>query len=119
MPRTTLTKTNLLGGYPATPLAADSADVVFTAADVANGNQFAPTGKDLVLAYNSGGSPYTVTVTSVVDENNRSGTITTYSIGAGEIAAFGPFPLTGWRQADGYIYLDASNVAVKFAVVPM
>ncbi len=117
MAKVTLTKTNLPGSYPATPLVADSADLVLTAASVASKNQFAPTGKEIIVAYNSGGSPYTVTINSVADENKRTGDITTYSIGAGEIAVFGPVLLDGWRQSDGYIYLEASNAAVKFAVI--
>ena len=53
MPRTDLTKTTPLGGYPTLPLVADSADVVFTAADVGNKNQFTFESGDLVLAWNS------------------------------------------------------------------
>ncbi len=119
MARTTLTKTNLPGSYPATPLTADAADVVWTAADVANKNQFLPTGKEIILARNSGAAPYTVTINSTADQHNRTGDITTYSIGIGETAIFGIVPLDGWRQSDGFIYLEASNVAVLFAVVTL
>jgi hypothetical protein len=118
MPRATLPKTTPLGGEPTRPLTADSADMVMTAADVANLNQFVAAGKDVVVAFNSGGSAYTVTITSA-PLNGRTGDITTYSIGAGEFAVFGPFATLGWKQTDGYVYLQASNAAVKFGVLDL
>jgi hypothetical protein len=53
----------------------------------------------------------------VVDEKKRSGNITSYSIGAGEIAAFGPFQPEGWMQADGQVYIAATADDVSFAVL--
>jgi hypothetical protein len=117
MPRTDLTKTTPLGGYPTLPLVADSADAVFTAADVGNKNQFTFESGDLVLAWNSGASPYTVTLTSIADARKRTGDVTAYSLAAGDVAVFGPFDSEGWRQADGKFYLEASNTAVKFAII--
>lgn len=117
MPRTTLNKTTPKGSFPTLPLAADSADVVFTAADVANKNQFKLEAGDIVLAWNSGASPYTVTLSSVIDERNRTGDIATYSLAAADIAVFGPFEQKGWRQTDGMFYLEASNASVKFAIL--
>lgn len=119
MARTTLTKTNAGGNFPVVPLTADSADITMTAADVANGNQFVPTGNELVIAHNSGASPYTVTITSVAAGNNRTGDITTYSLAAGDYAVFGPFRREGWLQSDGYIYLAASNASVKFGIITL
>lgn len=115
MARTTLSKTTILGPYPSLQPAADALDLVETAADVANKNQFAGSGDDLIIAHNTGASAYTITITSVVDDKNRAGDITTYSIGAGEIAVF-RVKTQGWMQSDGKIYLEASNAAVKFAV---
>lgn len=117
MPRTSLTKTPAIGPYPAS-VPADSLDVAFTAADVANKNQFAPGGDDLVLMWNSGASPYTVTITSAPDAFNRSSDITTYSLAAGDIAAF-RVKTMGWVQSDGKVYLEGSNAAVKFAVIAL
>lgn len=117
MARTTLTKTTPVGSYGTYSAAA--AKMTMTAADVANKNQFVATGHDLVVAYNSGGSPYTVTITSAPDEFGRSGDITTYSVPAGETHIFGPFKLPGWQQTDGKIYLEASNASILFGVITL
>jgi hypothetical protein len=119
MPRTDLSKTTAKGSYPVLQPAADSLDIVWTAADVANKNQFSPSGNDLILAWNSGASPYTVTVTSVVDPQNRTGDITSYSLAAADIAVIGPLKTLGWVQTDGKVYLEASNASVKFAVITL
>jgi len=117
MARTTLTKTTPLGAYGDYSVA-NAADLTMAAADTSNLNQFVASSKDLVIAHNTGGSAYTVTVTSSEDPHyNRTGDITTYSIGAGEYAVFGPFVRPGWVQSDGYVYLQASNALVYFGVV--
>jgi hypothetical protein len=117
-PRTTLVKTTLLGPYPALQPAANALDVTFAAADLSGAkNQFAPSGDDLLLVWNTDvATPYTFTLTSAVDDKNRTGDITTYSVGAGEIAAI-RVKIQGWTQTDGKVYLEASNVAIKFAVI--
>ena len=119
MARTTLTKVTAGGNFPVIPLTADSADIPMTAADTTNGNQYAPTGKELIIAHNSGASTYTVTITSVAAGNNRTGDITTYSMAAGDYAVFGPFNREGWLQSDGFVYLAASNTAVKFGIITL
>jgi len=91
-----------------------------TAADATNKEQFFSTGKELVIAHNTGVSTRTITITSVASaRNNRTGDITTYSLGAGEYAALGPFEREGWMQSDGYIYLEASHADVKFGIVTL
>jgi hypothetical protein len=117
--RVTLNKTPVLGSYPSLQPVAGSMDLIETAADASNKNQFAASGNDLVIAHNSGGSPYTVTITSVADDEGRTGDITAYSVAAGGIAFFGPFKRHGWAQADGMIYLEASNASVKFGVLAL
>lgn len=117
MPRTAIAAKAVVGGYGT--YSADGADFVWTAADVANGNSVVATNNDLVLAYNSGATPYTVTIGSVADPFNRTGDITAYSLAAGEYGVFGPFPNLGWKQTDGYLYLNANNAAVKFAIIAL
>jgi hypothetical protein len=116
MARVTLTKTTPLGAFGT--YSANAADVTLTAADTTDFNQFRASGNNLVIAQNTGGVAYTVTITSA-PINGRTGDIATYSIGAGEIAVFGPFlgNQNGWTQSDGFVYLQASNAAVKFAVI--
>ena len=119
MARTTITKTTALGAYGDYSVA-DAADLATQAADTTNNNQFLPSSQDLLIVRNSGGSAYTITVHSVADPTyNREGDITTYSIGAGEIAIFGPFRRPGWVQSDGYIYVDGSNAALLLGVVAL
>jgi hypothetical protein len=118
MPRTTITRTTPLGPYPTLQPAVDSLDCVMTACDVANGNQFVLDGPVLLILQNTdGASARTVTLTSAVDGQNRSGDVTAYSLGIGEIAVFKVDQVMGWRQTDGMFYLAASNVAVKFGIV--
>jgi len=119
MARQTLNKITPLGSYPTLPIAANAADLAFVAADVSNKEQFTAGGNDLVLVWNTGASPYTVTINSVADEKKRTGDIATYSIGANEIACFGPFKQGGWVQTDGKVYMEAENAAIKYAVLAL
>ena len=116
MPRTTHTVQVPLGSIGDYSVG-DAADIVFLAADVANQEQFFSTGKEHILARNVGGGPFLVNVDSVNDPFNRTGDIVDYSLGAGEFAIFGPFDRTGWRQPDGFIFFEANNVAIEFAVI--
>lgn len=98
-------------------IAADAADLALTACDATNFEQYASTGRELVFVYNSGAGARTITFTSAPDELGRTGDITTYSLAAGEYAVFGPFPVRGWRQSNGYMYLQGSHAEVKVGVV--
>lgn len=118
MPRTTITPITPLGPYPSLPVAANALDIAYTAADVANKNQVLFNGPKLILARNSHATmPYTVTLTSKVDSRNRGGDITTYSLEAGDVMAFKIDNAEGWQQSDGYLYFEASNASVLFAVL--
>lgn len=115
MARTTIAVTTPPASYPTLPLAANSADVTLAAADVSNGNQiaWAQSGRMVVLVQHSGaGAAHTVTITSAPDAYNRTGDITSYSLAAGELAAF-VLNRAGWMQADGYLYLAGDSAEVK------
>lgn len=114
MAPTLLTKTNAPGSY-----AHAGAALTLANADVANGNDFVANGHDLIIAHNSGASPYTVTVTSQPDPFGRTKHITAESLAAGEIRIFGPFALVGWAGSNGRILVSASNSAVKLGVVKL
>lgn len=120
MARTDLTKKVAIGTL-ATPYAtALAADLTMVAADTVNFNQFTANDNDLLIVHNTGVSAFTVTITSAPDPIfGRTKDIATYSVGAGVYAVFGPFKQAGWVQADGKIYLQASNVGVKFGVVQL
>lgn len=114
MARTTLTK-QVAAGPNQTALTTLTWDV----ADTVNGNQFRPSGNDLILAWNTGASGHTTTLTSAPDERGRLGTITADAIAAGAIEMFGPVGLNAWRQSDGYIYIDGNHAEVKFAIIQL
>lgn len=104
------------GPYPGV-VAANGLDFVLTACDVTNFDEFVFTGRELLIVQNSGASTYTFTLESVADPQGRTGDITAYSLAAGLFSIFWFGQKTGWEQAGGKLYLKASNVAVKFAVV--
>lgn len=107
----------VVAGYPVTPVAANALDFVFTnaGASFADGAGFPLTGRE-VLVCRGGAAPQTVTISSVIDEQNRKGDITTYSLGTGEFMAI-QVPIPGWRQPDGQLYFAASATDVGFAVL--
>lgn len=117
MPRTTLPIIDAPGSYPTLPLSANSRDIVFTAGDAGNNNQFLATGREIVIVQNSGAGARTVTFLSVADRFGRTGDMTAYSLGAGEFGLFGPFQLDGWRQTDGYVYTNPEHAEIKYAVI--
>lgn len=116
MARTVLTPVVPKGPYPGT-VAADALDVALAAADNTNGNYFVGTGKELILVQNTAGGAGTFTLTSIADPFGRLGSITTYSLAAGEFAMFWLGALVGWDQGGGQIYLDASAATIKFAII--
>ena len=109
---TALTPVAANGPYPAAGTV-----FTFTAADVANGNEFAASGRDLILAYNSDVSSHNVTITSQADQFGRLGTITSEALPAGAYHLYGPLAKTGWANSSGQILLSADNAGVKFAIL--
>lgn len=119
MPRLAIPVQAPLSAHPVLPIAADSADVTWTAAGAAfvDGASFPMTGRELLLVRNPTGGALTVTITSVVDERNRVGDIAAYSIGAGEVAKFWFNRMEGWRQNTGLLHFAASAAGLEFAVI--
>ena len=113
---TVLTKTTAPGAY-----AAAGIEATMQAADIA-GNYFISTGKELLIAMNSGSTPRTITITSGPDEFNRAGTITAEAIAGvvGTVRVFGPFPAAGWVQSGTRnILVTASQAEVKLGVITL
>jgi hypothetical protein len=107
------------GAYPV--VTANSRDLAMQAADPSLKN-YTPLveGKTLLIAQNTDSGAHTVTITSIVDAFNRTGDVTAYSLGAGELAIFGPFKEAGWKHLDTGevgIWFEANDATVKFAVV--
>ena len=110
------------GAFPSLPVTPGSRALSEQAADTSLGNYTTiVSGKTLVLAHNTDLGAHTVTFTSVVDGQNRSGDITAYSIAAGVTALFGPFVTTpvGWSQASpaGSLWMDANDPTIKWIVI--
>lgn len=112
MARQNLTKTIVPGPNPSA-----GEEITWTAADTVNKEQFSPATGDVLLVWNTDGSPQTYSIDSVPDPIfGRSGDIDAEDIAAGEIHVL-RLGIDGWRQADGKIYLEASDAAVKFAIL--
>lgn len=118
MARQTLSKQTPKGPYPALPVSANALDLAFTAADATNKEQFVPGNDTLVIFKNDGVAAKTITLSSKADEKNRTGDVTTYSLGAGELAMF-RFKKSGWMQSDGKIYMEAESSDIKYAVIQL
>jgi hypothetical protein len=115
MARATLVKTTAPGPYTA-----DGVAITWTAAVVADKEEFLMEGNDLLLVRNEDASPHTFTITSAADRMGRLGHITAQSLAAGAWAVLGPFKkLDGWQQSTGVLYIEADDVNVEWAVIKL
>jgi hypothetical protein len=92
--------------------------LIWAAADPFNGNRFASTGKDLLIARNTSGSALTVTVRGY-DSRAARARDQSQLIETGDTAHLGPFGAEGWRQPDDTIWIDAESAAVLLAVITL
>jgi hypothetical protein len=115
MARQQILMQELRGPYDAS-YPANSADITFTLAIVADKEALQISCPILVLVKNVNVGAKTVTFNSVVDRYNRTLDVTTYSIAAGSIAAF-EFKPHGWKQTDGFLYAEAEHIDVSYAVL--
>ena len=115
MARVSLTKTTAPGPYTA-----DGVAIVWTAADVANKEEFIMEGNDLLLVRNEDVAPHNFTITSAEDRMGRVGHITNQALAAAGWAVLGPFKkLDGWQQSTGVLYIEADDVNIEWAVIKL
>ncbi|KKM90810.1 hypothetical protein LCGC14_1234820 [marine sediment metagenome] len=114
---TAITTQTPKGPHPTIPVSANALDFTFANSDNAAGNDFVITGRQLLLVFNNDVGAQTFTISSVADQFGRKGDITTYSLDAGEYAAFWFGNVVGWKQALNKILLASSNDNVQFAVL--
>lgn len=100
------------------PYAAEGVAITMTAADPSNKSQIVATGREIVIAHNTGALARTVTITSVADPYGRTKDITAESIAPGALRVYGAgLEITGWQQTDGKLYFEANHAEVKFGVL--
>lgn len=121
MARTALTPQTAIAIYPAAgAIAANAADFTFAAGDASNGNKFTATGREIIIARNTGAGARTITLQAAGDAIGREVDLGPFSIGAGEFTIFTqPLAITGWRQSDGQFYLDVEHAEVTLAVITL
>lgn len=114
MPRSDIPKTRAKGSKRSSGIA-----LTFLTGDPTNQHQILHVGRPvMLLARNSGGAPYTVTVDSTPDiHSGRTGDISTESVAAGATRVFGPFDANGWAYPTGYIHVDVENAALLLAAI--
>ena len=118
MARQTLSPITPKGPHPDLPVAADALDITFTTCDPVNFDEFAMTGRDLLLVKNAHASTAKYfTLESIADDKKRTGDVTQYSLGAGEIAAFYFGRMDGWAQSTGKMNLKGESTDIKFSVL--
>ena len=105
-----------LGPYPTLPVSALALNFVFTTADSVNFDQFNFTGRELIIIRNSTGGALTVTLESAADSLNRTGDVTTYTVGIGLFAMFWVGAVPGWNNA-GQFFLRSSASTMDYAVI--
>lgn len=114
MARQTLTAAVPTGPWP--PLAA-GVTLAGTAANATDKEQTTCTGRELLIARNSGASSRVVTVTSKADQRTgRSGDVS-FSVPAGEMRMIGPFDVDGFKQTDGNLYFEAAHAEIIWSVI--
>lgn len=89
--------------------------VTQTAADVANYEEAAFTGREFILIQNTGASPHNVTITSVARDGRTNDL--TEAVAAGVWKITPRFPLSGWRQTGALLYFSADHAEIKFSVI--
>jgi hypothetical protein len=108
MPRTNLTITDV--SRSTSGVAQPTQDTC----DVANGNALAwNDGKIILEVNNSGGVSYTFTVQTPGTVDGLAVTDLVLTVAAGATRLLGPFPPAVYNQADGTVYVDPQNVALK------
>lgn len=111
MPTNALAIDTLGGAFPS-----EFEVLTWEAGDVANGNHYAATGREILLAWNtSADTNYDVTITGEPDYQGRDANLVD-EIAFGTIAAV-LLGTRGWRNASREVVVTVENAAVKLAVL--
>lgn len=114
MAETLITPVVSLGKWSTTGVA-----VTMAAADTVNNNYLTAKTHFLLIAHNTGGSPYTITIPSkAFPPSNRTGNVTAQSLAAGEIRVF-ELTIQGWgdtANSNKLAGIVCSNAAIKLGI---
>ena len=88
----------------------------WTASDNVNGNSVPHTGREILLVRNDNVGAQTATVASIADPFGRTADCV-ISLAAAEYWISQLFPLVGWQQADGNLFIDGSAADVMLCVI--
>lgn len=118
MPRTAITPVTPKGPFPGTVTAGQLTNA-FTVSDVANGNSYVSTGREVIVVRNVNAGAQTFTLTSAPDPQSRTAHITAYSLAAAGFALFYPGTNNpaGWAQSDGTVQLDGAHVDIQWLII--
>ncbi len=118
MPRQAHNVQNLLG--PRNDYSgANSARFSFTAADVANKEEFTISRgrrKEILLVQNTDNVAHTLRIDTVPDPFGRKADVV-YNLAPRSLHAFGPFEPVGWVQPGNLLHFEADDSSVRFAVL--
>lgn len=89
----------------------------FVAADTVNKEQVAFTGREILIAWNSGGTTRTVTIDGKTDPYGGIRHLTAKNVAAGNFKIFGPFDAPAWMQTGRILTFEASHADIRFAVL--
>ena len=111
MARTILTVKDLPRTHP-------GGEVVYTweAADTVNQNEFALTGREVLLIKSTDAGEQDVVIDSVPDEYGREGPLTV-AVAAGAEVALAFLARAGWMQPEGTLHLDCTVATLSYAVL--
>lgn len=118
MARQVITPAEVSGPWPSTTANAGGVALSETAANATDKEEIVGmTGREILIARNTGLSARVVTVTSVADpETGRTGDITE-SVPAGETYVLGPFSVKGFRQTNGKLYFEAAHADISWSAI--
>jgi hypothetical protein len=86
--------------------------------DVANGNSFIATGREVLVIQNTDAAAHTFGITSVSDSLGRSdSSLSAYSVAANSFVAIQMSTLAGWIQPTGVVNLTSSSALLKIVVL--
>jgi|SRR5215467_2605480 len=103
--------------YPNQPITAGSLQFTFTTAADTSGFTVPVSGKEFIILWNSGASPFTVTISGARDPYGFQQDLTTYSLAAGDFVVLPAATQQLYALSSGVLTITISNVGIKCAAL--